>query len=739
MIAKDSFIILQSGTELTGALCRVGLKSRDVSYLHHVTCADLTPQAVASGLRSLLDGLAAAGLKRPDDVRVCLSAGAALFRDWAFPFRSRAKVEQALSLMLETEFPFDADTLSHRVCLTGNAAASAGYKSGVQAISVSLRKEERDSWLDAFEAEGLFPRLVTVDPFPLLMNLPSRQNGMALLLYVQRGCSTLALLDNGVIRRIRTIPVGWTPEKDAADLNVSLSERENAALRGFADRLRRETSLVLDGTPFVPDRLLAYGEAFLGNGASARFAEAFELPVSVLGQEVPLAGQVARLGETDPSRLLALCVGLPITQEQVDEMAAHLTDIDYDVARQREKEVRHDVMAHVYTFGKAAPKAAGIIHLGATSAYVGDNTDIIQIREGLLLVRKKLATVLDKLAQFADAHKSQPTLGFTHFQPAQLTTVGKRATLWMNELLMDLNEVEYRIENLRMLGSKGTTGTQASFMELFDGDESKVKELEKRIADDFGFAGVVPVSGQTYSRKIDAQTLATLAGIAESASKFATDLRLLQHLKEVEEPFEKNQIGSSAMPYKRNPMRSERICALARYVICDSLNPAFTSATQWFERTLDDSANKRISVPEAFLAVDAILNIMINVVSGLVVYPKVIEAHVMNELPFMATENIMMDAVKRGGNRQDLHERIREHSMAAGKRIKEEGLENDMVDRIAGDPMFGMTREQILEHLDPSAYIGRCPSQVDEFLSECVRPVIAPYLTGEDVKVEINL
>ena len=394
-------------------------------------------------------------------------------------------------------------------------------------------------------------------------------------------------------------------------------------------------------------------------------------------------------------------LGLPITQEQVDEMAAHLTDIDYDVARQREKEVRHDVMAHVYTFGKAAPKAAGIIHLGATSAYVGDNTDIIQIREGLLLVRKKLATVLDKLAQFADAHKSQPTLGFTHFQPAQLTTVGKRATLWMNELLMDLNEVEYRIENLRMLGSKGTTGTQASFMELFDGDESKVKELEKRIADDFGFAGVVPVSGQTYSRKIDAQTLATLAGIAESASKFATDLRLLQHLKEVEEPFEKNQIGSSAMPYKRNPMRSERICALARYVICDSLNPAFTSATQWFERTLD--------------------------------------AHVMTELPFMATENIMMDAVKRGGNRQDLHERIREHSMAAGKRIKEEGLENDMVDRIAGDPMFGMTREQILEHLDPSAYIGRCPSQVDEFLNECVRPAIAPYLTGEDVKVEINL
>ena len=431
--------------------------------------------------------------------------------------------------------------------------------------------------------------------------------------------------------------------------------------------------------------------------------------------------------------------GLAITDEQIAELEAHKDDVNYEDAIAREKLVRHDVMSHVYAYGLQCPKAKGIIHLGATSCYVGDNTDVIIMREALQLVRKKIIGVLANLAKFANEYKDMPCLAYTHCQPAQLTTVGKRATLWMNELLMDLNEVEYRIENLRMLGSKGTTGTQASFMELFDGDESKVKELEKRIADDFGFAGVVPVSGQTYSRKIDAQTLATLAGIAESASKFATDLRLLQHLKEVEEPFEKNQIGSSAMPYKRNPMRSERICALARYVICDSLNPAFTSATQWFERTLDDSANKRISVPEAFLAVDAILNIMINVVSGLVVYPKVIEAHVMNELPFMATENIMMDAVKRGGNRQDLHERIREHSMAAGKRIKEEGLENDMVDRIAGDPMFGMTREQILEHLDPSAYIGRCPSQVDEFLSECVRPAIAPYLTGEDVKVEINL
>ena len=434
-----------------------------------------------------------------------------------------------------------------------------------------------------------------------------------------------------------------------------------------------------------------------------------------------------------------MALGLPITQEQVSEMEAHIDDIDYDTARAREKEVRHDVMAHVYTFGKAAPKAAGIIHLGATSAYVGDNTDIIQLREGLRLVRQKLAVVLDKLASFADAHKSQPTLGFTHFQPAQLTTVGKRATLWMNELLMDLDEVEYRIDTLKMLGSKGTTGTQASFMELFDGDEGKVKELETRIADDFAFSGVVPVSGQTYSRKIDAQALATLSGIAQSASKFATDLRLLQHMKEIEEPFEAHQIGSSAMPYKRNPMRSERICALSRYVICDSLNPAFTAATQWFERTLDDSANKRISVPEAFLAVDSILNIMINVVSGLVVYPKVIHQRVMNELPFMATENIMMSAVKRGGDRQELHERIREHSMAAGKQIKEEGLENDLIERIAADPLVGLTREEIEKELDPKNYIGRCPSQVDEFLGTCVRPKIAPYLTGESVEVEINL
>ena len=411
-------------------------------------------------------------------------------------------------------------------------------------------------------------------------------------------------------------------------------------------------------------------------------------------------------------------LGLPITQEQVDEMAAHLTDIDYDMARQREKEVRHDVMAHVYTFGKAAPKAAGIIHLGATSAYVGDNTDIIQIREGLLLVRKKLATVLDKLAQFADAHKSQPTLGFTHFQPAQLTTVGKRATLWMNELLMDLNEVEYRIENLRMLGSKGTTGTQASFMELFDGDESKVKELEKRIADDFGFAGVVPVSGQTYSRKIDAQTLATLAGIAESASKFATDLRLLQHLKEVEEPFEKNQIGSSAMPYKRNPMRCERICSLARYVIADAQNAPMTAMTQWLERTLDDSANRRISLPEAFLATDGVLRLVQNVTKGLHVNEKIVEKLVWDYLPFIATENLMMAAVKRGGDRQQLHEIIREASMAETAKMKN-GETWDLVAQLAARPEFGMTAEEIRAELEPSRYIGRCPEQAAAMTAAC--------------------
>ena len=430
-----------------------------------------------------------------------------------------------------------------------------------------------------------------------------------------------------------------------------------------------------------------------------------------------------------------------ITPDMVAELEAHVDDINYEVAIEREKLVRHDVMSHVYAYGQQCPKAAGIIHLGATSCYVGDNTDIIVMRQGLELVRKKLIGVLAKLGRFAEEYKDMPCMAYTHCQPAQPTTVGKRATLWANELVMDLKEIDHRLATLQLRGVKDTTGTQASFMELFKGDADKIRAVDASIAEEMGFdpKAVIPVSGQTYSRKVDAFVLNALAGIGQSCMKFATDLRLLANFKEMEEPFEKNQIGSSAMPYKRNPMRSERICALARYVICDSLNPAFTSATQWFERTLDDSANKRISVPEAFLAVDAILNIMINVVSGLVVYPKVIEAHVMNELPFMATENIMMDAVKRGGNRQDLHERIREHSMAAGKRIKEEGLENDMVDRIAGDPMFGMTREQILEHLDPSAYIGRCPSQVDEFLNECVRPAIAPYLTGEDVKVEINL
>ncbi len=432
-------------------------------------------------------------------------------------------------------------------------------------------------------------------------------------------------------------------------------------------------------------------------------------------------------------------LGLPITQEQIDEMQANIDNIDYEVARKREKEVRHDVMAHVYTFGKAAPKAAGIIHLGATSAYVGDNTDIIQMREGLKLVRKKLVAVIRRLSAFAQKYKDMPTLGFTHFQPAQLTTVGKRATLWVNELLMDLDEIEFRIENLRMLGSKGTTGTQASFMELFDGDHEKIRKMEQMIAADFGFAGVVPVSGQTYSRKIDAQVVATLGGIAQSASKFATDMRLLQHLKELEEPFEAHQIGSSAMPYKRNPMRSERICSLARYVIVDTLNPAVTTATQWFERTLDDSANKRISVPEAFLGIDAILNIMINISEGIVVYPKVIEKRVMGELPFMATENIMMSAVKRGGNRQELHERIREHSMAAGRRVKEEGLDNDLVDRIAADPMFGLTREEIMAEMDPKAFVGRAPQQVVDFVENDVKPRIAPYENDEDVSVEINL
>ena len=420
-------------------------------------------------------------------------------------------------------------------------------------------------------------------------------------------------------------------------------------------------------------------------------------------------------------------LGLPVTQEQVDELEAHIYDIDYEKAAAWEKKLRHDVMAHVHTYGELCPKAMPIIHLGATSCYVGDNTDVILMREGLILVRNKLVQVIDALAKFAREYKALPTLGFTHFQAAQLVTVGKRASLWMNDLLLDLEEVEHRISTLKLLGSKGTTGTQASFLELFNGDHEKVKELERKIAAEMGFDGVVPVSGQTYSRKMDYSVLSVLSGIAQSASKFATDMRLLCHLKEVEEPFEKNQIGSSAMPYKRNPMRCERICSLARYVIVDAGNPAVTSATQWFERTLDDSANKRISVPEAFLAVDAILNIYRNVASGLVVHPKVIEKHVLEELPFMASENIMMDAVVRGGDRQELHERIRVLSQEAGRNVKDLGLSNNLIDLIAADPAFGMTKEELTAHLEPSRYIGRCPEQVEEFLAEAVQPVLEKY------------
>ena len=416
-----------------------------------------------------------------------------------------------------------------------------------------------------------------------------------------------------------------------------------------------------------------------------------------------------------------------ITDEMIEEMEAHVDDINYDVAAEEEKKLRHDVMAHVHAYGAQCPKAKGIIHLGATSCYVGDNTDIILMREGLIQVRSKIVRVLDALAKFADAYKAMPTLGFTHFQAAQMVTVGKRATLWMNELLMDLAEINFRIEHMKLLGSKGTTGTQASFMELFGGDTDKVKALEQKIAAEMRFDAVVSVSGQTYSRKIDAAILATLSGVAQSASKFATDVRLLCHLKEVEEPFEKNQIGSSAMPYKRNPMRCERICSLARYVIADASNPAVTAATQWFERTLDDSANKRIAVPEAFLAVDAILNIYLNVASGLIVHPKVIEKHIMAELPFMASENIMMDAVLRGGDRQELHEEIRLMSLEAGKNVKELGLENNLIDLIAQNPKFGMTKEELMVHMKPEAYIGRCSQQVEEFLRDDVMPAIEPF------------
>ena len=420
-------------------------------------------------------------------------------------------------------------------------------------------------------------------------------------------------------------------------------------------------------------------------------------------------------------------LGLPVTQEQIDQMEAHITDIDYKMAAQKEKELRHDVMAHIHTYGAQCPKAKPIIHLGATSCYVGDNTDIIIMREGLELVRDKLVRVLGALAQFADKYKALPTLGFTHFQAAQLVTVGKRATLWMNELLQDLDEVEYRISTLKLLGCKGTTGTQASFLELFEGNHEKCRELDRRIAREMGFESTVPVSGQTYSRKVDAAVLATLSGIAQSACKFATDVRLLCHLKEVEEPFEKNQIGSSAMPYKRNPMRCERICSLSRYVIADAANPAYTAAAQWFERTLDDSANKRLSVPEAFLAVDAILNIYENVASGLVVHEKVIEKHILEELPFMVSENILMDAVKRGGDRQELHERIRVHSLEAGHNVKDLGLSNNLLELIEADSLFGLSREELSAHMEPSRYIGRCPEQVTDFIAEYVRPVLEAH------------
>ena len=433
-------------------------------------------------------------------------------------------------------------------------------------------------------------------------------------------------------------------------------------------------------------------------------------------------------------------LGLPVTQEQIDQMEAHITDIDYELASQKEKELRHDVMAHIHAYGTQCPKAMPIIHLGATSCYVGDNTDIIIMRDGLELIRDKLVRVLNALAQFADKYKSLPTLGFTHFQAAQLVTVGKRATLWMNELLQDLDEVEYRISILKLLGCKGTTGTQASFLELFEGDHEKCKELDRRIAREMGFEATVPVSGQTYSRKVDAAILATLSGIAQSACKFATDVRLLCHLKEVEEPFEHNQIGSSAMPYKRNPMRCERICSLARYVIADAANPAYTAATQWFERTLDDSANKRISVPEAFLAVDAILTIYENVSSGLIVHEKVIEKHIMDELPFMASENIMMDAVKRGGDRQQLHERIRVHSLEAGRNVKELGFANNLLDLIAADPQFGLSRDELTAHMKPSRYIGRCPEQVSDFLADFIQPVLAAHqnaLSAQAVELKV--
>ena len=432
-------------------------------------------------------------------------------------------------------------------------------------------------------------------------------------------------------------------------------------------------------------------------------------------------------------------LGLDITQEQIDELKANAEDINYEVAEEREKLVRHDVMSHVYAYGVQCPKAKGIIHLGATSCYVGDNTDVIIMTEALKIVEKKLVSTIRLLSDFAEKYKELPTLAFTHFQPAQPTTVGKRATLWIQDLLMDLEDVRYVLGSMKLLGCKGTTGTQASFLELFDGDHEKCKKLDRLIAEKMGYSDCFAVSGQTYSRKLDSRVLNVLAGIAQSASKFSNDIRLLQHLKEVEEPFEKNQIGSSAMAYKRNPMRSERMASLARYVMADVLNPYITAATQWFERTLDDSANKRLSIPEAFLAVDAILNLYMNVSNGLVVYDKVITAHLKRELPFMATENIMMDAVKRGGDRQELHEKIREHSMAASQVIKRDGGENDLLERIAGDPAFGVTLEELEALLLPEKYVGRAPKQTEDFLNETVAAALAPYEAMETETAEINI
>ena len=428
-----------------------------------------------------------------------------------------------------------------------------------------------------------------------------------------------------------------------------------------------------------------------------------------------------------------------ISREQIDELKAHADDINYEVALAREKEVRHDVMSHVYAYGQQCPKAAGIIHLGATSCYVGDNTDVIVMKKALLLVRKKLLNVLNELASFAEKYKAQPTLAFTHFQPAQPTTVGKRAALWMQEFLMDLEDLDHVLSGLKLLGSKGTTGTQASFLELFDGDQETIDRIDPMIAQKMGFEACYPVSGQTYSRKVDTRVANVLAGIAASAHKMSNDIRLLQHLKEVEEPFEKKQIGSSAMAYKRNHMRSERITSLSRYVMFDALNPAITSATQWFERTLDDSANKRLSIPEGFLAVDGILDLCLNVVDGLVVYPRVIEKHMMSELPFMATENIMMDAVKAGGNRQELHERIRELSMEAGRNVKEKGLENNLLELIAEDPAFPMSMEELQKSMEPSRYVGRSKEQVEAFLEKVIAPVLEENKELLGVKAEIHV